>query len=337
MEKSPKEHSKEPSLPVDIPSAPEQSPLLLGEEIEILGEPHLVGDQRVLLDLHSVINLLNVILGSLELLDHPDPELGAEIAEMTAQIHEAALLGITPDLNPKLPELWKARLQSALAKQGPPPTGEAARDRRELQQTLFSVLDIFSIRAAELAERKLLPDGWASFTPQKLKSSILQVLAAIEKNAHGRYRIVHNIAEQSPLDYQVDLAVTSTITPEFMMPAALQDVLRDLIANARKYTPLGGKITAGVHASREGIRLVVEDNGMGIPLAELRKVVEFGYRASNAAGKRTLGGGFGLTKAWSVTKSFGGRMWLRSRENLGTRVTLFIPARKERIASPSAI
>jgi len=60
--------------------------------------------------------------------------------------------------------------------------------------------------------------------------------------------------------------------------------------------------------------------------AELQKVVEFGYRSSNALGKRTHGGGFGLSKALWVAKNFGGRMWIRSCVGVGTRVTIFIPA-----------
>jgi signal transduction histidine kinase len=121
------------------------------------------------------------------------------------------------------------------------------------------------------------------------------------------------------------------------MPPVLHDVLRDLIANARKYTPPGGRISAGLHSSEEGLRLVVEDNGLGIPRDELQKVVGFGYRASNVSDKRTLGGGFGLTKALWVAKNFGGRMWVRSRLGVGTRVTLFIPSQTDKTGAQGAV
>ena len=109
------------------------------------------------------------------------------------------------------------------------------------------------------------------------------------------------------------------------MPLVLQDIFRDLIANSRKYTEPGGKISAGLYSLAEGLRIVVEDDGIGIPRDELQKVVEFGYRASNVLGKRTYGGGFGLSKALWVAKNFGGRMWIRSCVGVGTRVTIFIP------------
>jgi signal transduction histidine kinase len=45
------------------------------------------------------------------------------------------------------------------------------------------------------------------------------------------------------------------------MPAVFQDVVRDLIANARKYTPPGGKIIAGLYQDDEELRFVVADTG----------------------------------------------------------------------------
>ena len=110
------------------------------------------------------------------------------------------------------------------------------------------------------------------------------------------------------------------------MPPVFQDVMRDLLANARKYTPPGGVITAGLSDNGEGIRFVVKDTGMGIPESEIMKVVEFGYRATNAA-RPTRGGGFGLTKAFYITKTFGGRMWIESpvENGSGTRIEILIP------------
>ena len=74
------------------------------------------------------------------------------------------------------------------------------------------------------------------------------------------------------------------------------------------------------------LRVVVRDSGMGIPADELDKVVQFGYRASNVKDKvRTMGGGFGLTKAYKVVKGLGGRMWIESELNKGTSVKFELP------------
>ena len=58
-------------------------------------------------------------------------------------------------------------------------------------------------------------------------------------------------------------------------------------------------------------------------------MVQFGQRASNVGEVRTMGGGFGLTKAFLVTKQFGGRFWLASQLEVGTRVRIQIPRPSE--------
>jgi signal transduction histidine kinase len=151
------------------------------------------------------------------------------------------------------------------------------------------------------------------------------VFAAIERNSHGRYRILYNAALQQPSDYYVDFKIETDLDGKFRMPPVLQDVMRDLIANARKYTAPGGHITAALHAGTDGLRFVVHDDGRGIPHDEIKEVVGFGKRASNVGEVRSMGGAFGLTKAFLVTKQFGGRFWIASKLGRGTRVRLWIP------------
>ncbi len=297
------------------------------DEIEFASPPELTPEQTIIVDLHSVINLISVLYGCLELLEQ---EVGSSIGrakervwELSEAIKSSAQNGNPVSIDRSLPGSLSKEIETALAELPPPSRPENV---GELKETISSVLEIFDVRIEELLNRLQAPSAWAKFSTRQLAASIEQVLAAIEQNAHGRYRIVKNIAEQTPHDYQVDLDISSDSGDEFLMPPVLQDVLRDLIANARKYTPPGGKISAGLHSSTEGIRLVVEDNGVGIPKDELQDVARFGYRASNVHDKRTLGGGFGLTKALWVAKQFNGRMWIRSRLDAGTRITLFIPS-----------
>ena len=110
------------------------------------------------------------------------------------------------------------------------------------------------------------------------------------------------------------------------MPAVLQDVMRDLILNARKYTNLGGTIIAGLVDDGTNLCFVVNDNGRGIPTDQIEQVVQYGQRARNVQDRETKGGGFGLTKAYYVTKQFGGRMWIESEEDRGTTITISIPS-----------
>jgi signal transduction histidine kinase len=68
---------------------------------------------------------------------------------------------------------------------------------------------------------------------------------------------------------------------------------------------------------------------MGIPEEEVERVVELGYRATNARSRDSWGGGFGLTKAYSVARALGGRLWIDSEPGRGTRVTVRIPVPEE--------
>ncbi|MSU71205.1 MAG: ATP-binding protein [Opitutus sp.] len=68
-----------------------------------------------------------------------------------------------------------------------------------------------------------------------------------------------------------------------------------------------------------------KNTGRGIPADERAAVVEFGRRASNVGNVRTMGGGFGLTKAFLATKQFGGRFWIATEVGVGTRVRIHVP------------
>jgi signal transduction histidine kinase len=148
----------------------------------------------------------------------------------------------------------------------------------------------------------------------------------MQKNSRGRYKIIYNIAEQEKRDYLVNFAIDSELNGTIFMPLILKDVIRDLVANARKYTPPGEGITVGISQKKEVLRFVIEDSGIGIPEDEIEKVIDYGYRASNVRDKvRTMGGGFGLTKAYHVVQQYNGEMWIESELGEGTKIRVEIP------------
>jgi signal transduction histidine kinase len=198
----------------------------------------------------------------------------------------------------------------------------------EIEESLSnikSVLNILEVRSHEILARFEEPDKWIAHKTGELKQNLADVFAAIEKNSKGRYFIVYNIASKSPNDYIVDLNIDSVDGDIIYMPPVLQDVLRDIVANARKYSNPGGRISAGFKDDGQFLKIVVQDEGRGIPEDQITEVVNYGKRASNVGEKETMGGGFGLTKAYFITKQFGGRMWIKSGEGEGTTVRIQIP------------
>lgn len=107
---------------------------------------------------------------------------------------------------------------------------------------------------------------------------------------------------------------------------ALRLLLRNLIENAIKYAPAGGRIEVGVVAGEAPGRLalVVEDSGPGIPEAERTRVLDRFYRLPDAP---STGSGLGLAIAQSVAQMHGGALRLDASPTLGgLRVRLELPA-----------
>lgn len=300
------------------------------KELEITEIPPLSPGEQSLLDMHSVVNVLNVLRCELTVLgliaaDNEDYlNEGVGVCEtLLASLHDPAAALQSAAQVEDFERTVFAELEAKLAA---PPNKPEPKEVDEALANLRTVFAILQVRAQEILARAATPDRWEPFDLGKLRSNFLEVFAAIEKNSKGRYRILYNAACKEPQDYYVDFKLeTADGGTTLWMPPIFQDTMRDLIANARKYTAPGGMITAALFESAAELRFVVSDTGRGIPEAELPQVVQFGMRASNVGDVRTMGGGFGLTKAFLVTKRFGGRFWIASELGRGTRLRITIP------------
>ncbi len=297
------------------------------DEIEITEIPPLAPGEQSLLDFHSVVNVINVlnceliVLGFTAANDDSFFSDGLALCDrIMASLHDHDLALREAAKVDEMERIVLDELERKLADR-PDPGPEIV----ETLANIRSVFEILKVRARELLARSAAPEKWEEFDAEHLRRNFADVFAAIERNSRGRYRILYNAACQQPGDYYVDFKIETGAGDRLMMPPVLQDVMRDLIANARKYTPPGGHITAALYADARELRFVVRDDGKGIPPDEIRQVVAFGKRASNVGTVRTMGGGFGLTKAFLVTKQFGGRFWIASELGHGTQVRLWLP------------
>lgn len=111
-------------------------------------------------------------------------------------------------------------------------------------------------------------------------------------------------------------------------PPILNDTIRDLVANARKYSHPGTLISLMLgEKENRGLRLAVTDEGSGIPDSEMGKIIEFGFRGNQESFRKTRGYGLGVTKAYLLCRHFGGWFFIESAENAGTTIemTLYPP------------
>lgn len=105
----------------------------------------------------------------------------------------------------------------------------------------------------------------------------------------------------------------------------LQQVLINIIANAVKYTPDGGRIDISAKADSDSVVISVKDNGMGIPEEDQPRIFERFYRVEKARTSDTGGTGLGLAIAKEIVDAHGGQIWLESKVGAGTKVDVRLP------------
>jgi signal transduction histidine kinase len=108
--------------------------------------------------------------------------------------------------------------------------------------------------------------------------------------------------------------------------ARLAQMLDNLVANAIKFTPPGGRVTISASAADGTARLEVSDTGIGIPAADQEQLFDRFFRSSNAISKAIPGTGLGLYITRAIAEAHGGWIEVESREGAGTVFRVLLPA-----------
>jgi PAS domain S-box-containing protein len=112
----------------------------------------------------------------------------------------------------------------------------------------------------------------------------------------------------------------------------LRHIVSNLLGNAARYSPAGTLITMRTEADSQGMRLSVEDQGIGIPWTDRGRIFEPFERGSNVGA--TKGSGLGLSIVKRMTRLLGGSITVVSAEGGGSRFTLVLPRLKARATLP---
>jgi two-component system, OmpR family, sensor histidine kinase BaeS len=122
-----------------------------------------------------------------------------------------------------------------------------------------------------------------------------------------------------------DIAVDRQLAaaPVLADPRWLRQVITNLLSNALKMTPSGGRVTISTRQAGPDAALEVTDTGSGIPADELPRVFDRFWRGRQAA--RTSGSGIGLSVAADLARAHGGQLTAASQQGHGTTMTLTLP------------
>ena len=105
----------------------------------------------------------------------------------------------------------------------------------------------------------------------------------------------------------------------------IRQVLDNLVENAKKYTPAEGKIGIGCSIEENSIEIWVEDEGPGVPEADLSRIFERFYRVDKGRSRDTGGTGLGLSIVKHIIDWHKGSVWAENVENQGLRVSFRLP------------
>jgi two-component system cell cycle sensor histidine kinase PleC len=151
----------------------------------------------------------------------------------------------------------------------------------------------------------------------------------IEDVVEDAVRLVRNRAEGTGLILDVDLGDPPEIEADYR---ALKQVLLNLLSNALKFTPHGGRVsvTAQVrrHVSGDRVRIDVIDTGIGISPEDLKRLARPFEQIENQHSKTQQGTGLGLALTKSLVEMHGGELTMVSTPGEGTTVSVTLPIRQ---------
>lgn len=230
-----------------------------------------------------------------------------------------------------------------------------AREAEELKSTLLSVI------SHELKTPVALIKGYAGTLRREDanwdRQTLNESLAIIEEESDRLNKLINNLLDASRIQagglrlrfgyLRLDLLAqkvaaefrtqTSKHTIELDFPEPLpavvgdeerlREVIGNLLSNALKYSPQGGRIVVGGRADAGEVRLFVSDQGIGVASGEQQKIFEHFYRVDNASTRKTQGAGLGLFLVKAVVEAHGGTVSVDSEPGKGSTFSFTLPRR----------
>jgi signal transduction histidine kinase len=194
-------------------------------------------------------------------------------------------------------------------------------ERAELDDTrreaMLGIVYRESARLARLVDQVL----WASKLGSARDETTIEPLDAEQITRE----VVDSARTHLPTGHSLSLSRASPLPPVAGDAEKVKQVLFNLVENAVKYSPDGGRIEIGLAATNGGVRFSVRDEGLGIPPAEQRRIFEKFHRLDPNLRRGVSGTGLGLYICSELVKHMNGSIWVRSAEGEGSTFTFELP------------
>jgi PAS domain S-box-containing protein len=165
----------------------------------------------------------------------------------------------------------------------------------------------------------------------ELKREIVDVTGIMSRAAEA----VRGLVEQKR--HELTIQITAGLLHVDADPTRLEQVFTNLLTNAAKYTPEGGRITFSAGRRRSEVVIAVKDTGVGIPAEMLPKVFDLFTQVDRTLARSEGGLGIGLTLVRQLVELHGGTVQAASTPGRGSDFTIRLPAQqaKPEIARPT--
>jgi len=175
---------------------------------------------------------------------------------------------------------------------------------RRLIEMVNSLLDLSKMEAGMMTY---------NFVEGDLVTVLKQAVHEIEPLARSKNITVEGEAEKKLPPIQIDVE-------------KVRQALRNLIANAVKFTPDGGFVKVACRRNSKSVEISVSDTGPGIPREDLQRIFEKYHQVNNGNSPYAKGTGLGLAIVHHIAVAHGGTVWAESELGHGSTFTLSLPA-----------
>ena len=162
------------------------------------------------------------------------------------------------------------------------------------------------------------------FQKEELYSSETHV-SVFELNSYIRQFIEPFQAYANQKNQQLSFEGTEGDLNVWIDSHKMDSILRNLLSNALKYTPEGGKISLHLKEHRKEWTLTISDTGIGIPTKDQRKMFRHLFRGENVINQQITGTGIGMLQTYRLVRRHQGKITMTSQENEGTTFHLRFP------------